>query len=149
MDEINEMRQIMHISNPQERDKALLELAEQDCIAAQKIVGKCYYEGSGGFSKDIKKADRYFRRAADQREEYSQFMVWSIASEYCTTIFDEHSYEFKNLEKSAESGYPSAVLLICWAYTFGGFKDWSGYSKWSIKKSRSKALHFFEKLDEE
>lgn len=150
MSELDDMRRILQISDTKEQVKALLRLADEGHSGAQEMIGKLYYEGSGGFAKDAEKAEQYFRKAADQGKEYSQYMVWSIAdSTNQITRFDENSYEFRNLEKSAESGYVSSVAFVCWAYTFGDFKALSGNTNWCIKKSRSKALYFLEKLDKE
>lgn len=148
MDELSELRRVSFIKDSKEQIRELLKLAEQECTGAQEMIGKFYYEGSGGLEKDVNKALEYFKKAADQGEEYSQYMVWSVTAEIdTTTSYDENSYAFRNLVKSADAGYASAIAFVSYAYAFGNMDIVSG-KNWHIEISKSKAEHYLKKLYE-
>lgn len=149
MDELHELQRVMWIKDSQEQVRELFKLADQGYAGAQEMIGKFYYDGLGGLEKDDKKALEYFKKAADQGEEYSQWMVWSITSKIDTvTLYNENSYEFSNLVKSADAGYTAAIAFVTYAYTFGNM-DVSGGKNWIIEKSRSKAEYYLNKLYDE
>lgn len=146
MDELYELQRVMRIKDSQEQVRELLRLADKGYAGAQTMIGRFYHEGSGGLKKDDKKALEYFKKAADQGEEYSQWMVWSVTSEIDTaTPYNENSYAFRNLVKAADAGYTSAIAFVTYAYAFGNM-DVAGGKNWVIEKSKSKAEQYLNKL---
>ena len=126
------------------------QLADNGDAKAQEMLGQIYYQGTDSVSTDQKKAEYYFKLAADQGLAKSQYMTWALIDEHNKgKYFNEDSLEFQYLLKAAEQKYPKAVLLLAYAYSVGKMNLGTDYANWEVKKNEEKAKSLLRSIQYE
>jgi TPR repeat protein len=126
--------------NKKNLDKAkqkLLELADPGLPMAQFELGKLYATGEGGFEKDMNKAVKWYRIAAEQDHVEAQYTLG--VRYYLGKGVDQNNYESHAwFKRAAKQGHSKSQHNLGVSYFYGIGTD----------ENKSKAYNWFEKAAE-
>lgn len=98
------------------------------------LKGENYYFGKGGVAKDYTRAEKYFRKAAEQGYAPAQNML-GICYEYGEGVEQDYLKAVEWYRKAAEQGYARAQCNLgqCYANGFGVEQDCAKAVEWYRK----------------
>lgn len=102
-----------------ETQKLIQEATIRKDAKAQYNLGNRYFNGTGGLTKDLIQAEKFFRLAADQGESNAQVSLGDFYRNGLGGLNKNFAEAFKLYQLSVNQGNPRAQDILGWLYAYG------------------------------